>query len=84
MDKFSQHKLKSPATTSEHAIRKAEFDKTIGELSELRTKDNANLVTAINEIHNSLDTLKTDYNELSFCMDILFCVIINSLILLFF
>jgi hypothetical protein len=52
MDTFSQQNLKSPATSSEHAVRKAEFDAVVGDLSALHTESGSNLVTAINEVYD--------------------------------
>jgi len=53
MDTFSQQNLKSPATEPEHAVRKAEFDETVGDLSELQTQNHSNLIMAINELYSS-------------------------------
>jgi hypothetical protein len=52
MDTFSQQNLKSPATEPEHAVRKAEFDAAVGDLSELQTESASNLVTAINDVYH--------------------------------
>ncbi|MDR2763120.1 MAG: hypothetical protein LBB88_10990 [Planctomycetaceae bacterium] len=89
MDKFSQQKLKCPATIDEHAIRKAEFDKTIGELLELQTRNKSNLVMAINEIYCIVDSSIKNYkiqenNDLLSLANVLTCIIVNSLILLIF
>jgi hypothetical protein len=52
---FSQRKFKSPATDSEHSIRKAEFDMVVGDLSELDTHNKSNLVMAINELYDAVN-----------------------------
>jgi hypothetical protein len=57
MDTFSQHHIKSPATEPEHALRKSEFDQTVGRLADLTTRANSNLVSAINELAGHKVTL---------------------------
>jgi hypothetical protein len=89
MDKFSQQKLKCPATIDEHAIRKAEFDKTLGELLEICTQNKSNLVAAINEIYSIVDSSRKNYkiqdkDDWLTLANVLTCIIVNSLILLIF
>jgi hypothetical protein len=51
MDIYSQHHLKVAATEPEHLVRKAEFDATVGDLTQLKTRNKSNLVAAINEFN---------------------------------
>lgn len=62
MDQYSQPHLKAAASDGEHAIRKAEFDRAVGDPSKLLTWNRSPLTASVNEINDRLNNYTASAN----------------------